>query len=450
MNLDIVKIIAQNFKQSGYEVYEVGGSVRDSILGRKFSDIDFAVSSKPADTFQILKEFCDKNINCSTYTAGMEYGTIGLAVGSYLKLEFTTYRGEVYPSDSRKPVVNFGSNLLDDLARRDFTINAIAREVETQKIIDPFSGMQDIKDKKIRCVGSDERLNEDPLRMMRAIRFSCQLGFDVDVTIKNPERLQVISFERIRDEFNKILLSDRPVEGVKLLCDMGLMNFIIPELLDLRGIEQGHAHVTDAFNHILMVLDSAKNKQYGNDNLVLRLAAFLHDIGKSKTYTITETGHHFYGHHLVGFDMTKEILDRLKYDNDTIDRVSELVLRHMELLLMSIGEGLNNRAVARLVRRFGNKNIDMLVDLVECDLGSTSKPCTGMLEIARQKIKEVQNILPEKQYPISGNEIMDSLGLKEGKIIGEVKEYLLDCVVSGIVGKDDKVGLLKLAKEKYG
>ncbi|MFA5300739.1 MAG: HD domain-containing protein [Lutibacter sp.] len=449
---EIIKDVAQLFIQKGFEIFEVGGSVRDSILGRKSSDVDFAVSCKPDKTLEILKEFCGKNKGYSCYTVGMDFGTIGLISDDGQKYEFTTYRGEVYPADSRKPIVNFGTNLLQDLSRRDFTINALARYPINGNIIDEFNGLRDIKNKTIRCVGSDERLNEDPLRMMRAIRFACQLGFDLDILIANPERLKVISNERIRDELNKILLSSNSKKGIQLLCHKRLMQYIIPELLDLQGLEQGHAHITDAFNHTLMVLNSASKKDYDNDNLVFRLAALLHDIGKPKSHTITETGHHFYSHHLIGYDLSKGILTRLAYDNSTIDRVSNLVLRHMEPLLMSIGDGLNKKSVGRLMRRFNNDNqndINMLIDLVECDLGSTSQPNIEMINVLRQMISEIQVAIPKQKSPISGDEIMEALNLKPGKIIGEIKDYLLDCISEGLAGANDKDTLLKLARDKY-
>ncbi len=452
MTSEIIKEIAKLFLKNDHSIFEVGGSVRDSIIGRKSSDFDFAVSCKPDTTLRILSEFCSNRSDCSAYTVGIEYGTVGLMFKDGLKLEFTTYRGEVYPSNSRKPAVIFGDSILEDLARRDFTINSIARVPGNGNLVDPYYGVQDIQNKVIRCVGSDDRLNEDPLRMMRAVRFACQLDFKLEVRINNHERLKVISNERIRDELNKILLSGNPKMGIQLLCDMGLMSYIIPEILKLQGLEQGHAHITDAFNHTLMVLDSASRKDYGAENLVLRLAALLHDIGKPEAHTITETGHHFYGHHLIGFDLSKEILTRLAYDNQTIDRVSNLVLRHMEPLLLSNGSGLNKKSVSRLMRRFTEDNqngIEMLIDLVECDLGSTSQPNTEMIQNLKEMVQELQSTLPKQKSPISGYDIMEALDLKSGKLIGEIKDYILDCIAEGLAKADDKENLLELARRKY-
>ncbi len=448
MDTNIIKILARQFKSCGYELYEVGGHIRDEIMGRIPNDIDLTTDALPEETETILDNFCLDRVDSHVYTVGKEYGTVGLTFDDGTKIEITTFRKEVYPTDSRKPNVTFGDNLKDDLARRDFTINTISRDPITREIIDPFWGMIDIAAGLIRCVGSPDRLDEDPLRMMRAVRFACQLGFIIDIPYMHPNRLQIISSERIRDELIKILMSSRASFGIRQLYRFGLIEHVIPEFLKLMNLKQGHNHIKDAYEHTLSVLDKASRC----DSLVLRLAALLHDIAKPATISETETGIHFYDHHTVGEEMARDILTRLKFDSEIIDRVSNLVGRHMEPIMLAIHGGLNKRAVSRLIRRLSTDKYDdteLLLTLVECDLSSTASPRGESVQQLRELVKEVQTVLPKQKSPINGEEIMALLNIKPSKLVGEIKDYIIEQIAEGLVKPEEKETLFSLAKFYY-
>jgi putative nucleotidyltransferase with HDIG domain len=443
---DKIKKIADSFAAEGYELYEVGGCVRDELLGKDPKDIDLTTNATPDVSERILKQFG------FVYTVGIEYGTVGLSIGDK-NIEITTYRKEVYPTDSRKPSVVFGTELIEDLRRRDFTINSIARNPLTGKYVDPFGGLIDLIDNKIiQCVGSDARLDEDPLRMMRAVRFACKFEFVFGVDIKHPERLKIISKERVKDELSKILLTNTPVRGIKLLCDTGLMQYIIPDLLKLINLKQNKNHIADAFEHTMLVLEKSSNHDFGEDNLIFRLAALLHDIAKPQTYSNYNGAVHFYNHHVVGGDMVESILTDLKFDTNTIERVKNLVKRHMEPIMMTINDALDKRSVSRLMRRVSNdthNDIEMLLSLTSCDLSSSANPRQQFVTDLRALVAEVQSILPKQECPLNGDEIMDLLNIKPSRIIKDIKEYLCDQVVEGIVLFDDKKTLGEITKKYY-
>jgi len=439
---EIAKEIARVFESNNIQIFEVGGSVRDSFLNKTPKDIDFAVSSSPVVTSGILAEFIlfDNNCKGKVVPIGEEFGTVRLCLTTGETFDFTTFRKEVYQTNDRHPVCKFGDNLIDDLARRDFTINAIARNVLTGEIIDPFNGRADLSMGIVSCVGSEARLDEDPLRMLRAIRFSCQLNFWLDIYKMNAERLQIISQERIHDEFIKILLSDQPVRGMKLLIKNGLMKYIIPELLDLQNISQGCKHKFDALNHTFDVLEYVSRVKSNND-LILRLSALLHDIAKSKTRSESETGIHFYDHQIIGADMVKVILPRLKFDSETTERVANLVFRHMEpLILFNAGE-LTLKTTARLMRRLQTdsyNDIDLLILLAEGDAQSHVNGREVCMSKLKNLIVEIKNIAPKIESPLSGIEIMQHLNLKPGPKVGWLKEQLISEVANKTLRPDDK------------
>ena len=416
--------IVKLFNDNGYELYAVGGCVRDKILNRPTNDIDFTTNALPEVTKKLLEGIG------KVFTVGEEYGTIGVMTHCG-KVEITTYRGEVYPTDSRKPNVVFGNNLYDDLARRDFTINSLAQNPITSEIIDYFGGLDDIKNKKIRVVGSNKNIFEDdPLRMMRAVRFACQLGFKLDVTIDNPKRLSIISPERISEELNKILTSPNPVRGIKLLCKLGLMEYIIPEFLKLQNIEHGKHHVKDPFNHTLSVIE--KGREIHNDVPFL-LACLLHDIGKPETITIDENEIHFYGHEKVGAKKAVDILKRLKYDNDTIKNVSLLVRHHM----YPINATLTKKSIRHFVFKVGN-NILPLIDLFKCDIASSRSPRHEYVKKVEELVMEcVEEGVINAKSPLTGNDIMERFNLRPCRLVGEIKTYLTNLVISGIMGETD-------------
>lgn len=428
--------IARKFNSAGYELFEVGGHVRDSLLGRESNDIDLTTNARPDVVKSLVKEFG------SVWDTGEKFGTVGLRIGEQI-IEITTYRYEVYLSDSRKPKVSFGNSLIDDLSRRDFTINAIARNPLTGGIIDPFGGVNDIKARIIRCVGNDEdRFNEDPLRMMRAIRLACQLGFRMEVSVNHPERLKIVSNERIRDEFTKIILSLKPGFGVRRLCSMKLMDHIIPEFVNLKNIEQGKNHIKDVFHHSLMVLDKGARIDHKEYNLAFRLACLLHDIAKPETKTEDDSGVHFYSHHSVGAKKARKILKRLRYDKDTTDRACHLIKYHMTPIMLQkelVAGEIRRRVIMRMIRRIGETNIYLLLDLVKCDIRSSKNSRYKFVTILTKLVDECMGERPETLVsPLNGDEIMELLNLKPSRAVGKVKAYLTNLVVDGKIDKTDK------------
>ena len=439
--MDII-IIAKRFKEAGYELFEVGGHVRDSLIGRVSYDIDLTTNARPDAIKSLIRDLG------SIYDVGEKFGTVGLTVDGQL-IEITTYRSETYLKDSRKPKVSFGHSLIEDLSRRDFTINAIARNPLTNGIIDPFGGVNDIKDRVIRCVGNDDdRFNEDPLRMMRAVRLACQLGFRMEIKINHPERLKIVSSERIRDEFSKIILSLKPGFGVRRLCSIGLMEYIIPEFVDLKNIEQGKNHIKDVFHHSLMVLDKGARIDYKEDNLVFRLSCLLHDISKPETKREDESGVHFYGHHFVGSKKARKVLKRLKFDNDTTERVCHLIKFHMTPIMLQkelVAGEIKKRVIMRMIRKIGEDNIYMLIDLVKCDIRSSKNSRYKFMNVLANMVNECMKEKPESLIsPLDGDEIMKLLSIKPSRAVGMVKTYLTNLVVDGTISKDDK----EAAKEK--
>lgn len=442
----IIQTLALEFKKAGHKLYEVGGSLRDELLGRQSSDSDFTTDATPDKTKEILS---NSGLG-SVFTIGEEYGTIGLNTKQGDKIEITTFRGEVYPTSSRKPKVTYGTDLKEDLARRDFTFNAMARDVLTGDLIDPFGGQEDLKAGRIRTVGNaKDRFAEDPLRMLRAVRFASQLGFDkVDVEMPETDKLQNISKERISSELNKILISPHPAKGVELLKRFGLMKYIVPEFEALYNLQQNKMHHKDAYGHTLEVIDRAsKFNHEGKDKLVLMLAAMLHDIAKPNTKTGSGDEVHFLRHEDIGSKMTKEILANLNYDNDTIDRASTLVQNHMRPLLTEP----SSKVVNRLVKDIGKHEAELLIDLVEADAKSTISRSDDKLAGNLNRYREMLSaeFLPEKKMgsPINGEEIMAHFSLPAGRVLGEIKGHLTDKVIDGELDPDDKEKAFAMAKK---
>lgn len=435
-----IEALAKSFKKAGFKFYEVGGSIRDSMLGIQSSDADFTTDATPEQTKEILTK---SNLG-SVFGIGEAFGTVGLHTPDGKKIEITTFRKEVYPTSSRKPVVEFGTELEDDLARRDFTFNAMAKDVLTGQLLDPFKGKEDLEKGVIRTVGNaKERYAEDPLRMMRAVRFASKTGFKLDTEMPEPEKLQNISKERIQEELNKILTSKDPKRGIELLKKYGLMKHIIPEFEKTYGVKQNKYHYADVYGHTTDVVDNASKVQYKNqgDKLVLMLSAMLHDIGKPDTKTGEGESSHFYGHDKKSEEMARGILRDLHYDNDTIDRVAKIVGRHMTVDLSNPTPSVTNK----LIRRLGKKDAEILIDLCEADGKATAKPIPEKIKAFRETM---ESSLPEEKIasPISGKEIMDKFGLPAGKQIGEVKEYLVNKVVEGELKPDDKKKAYSMAK----
>lgn len=417
-----VQEILKQLKKHGFKGYIVGGCVRDAFLGRTPEDWDITTDATPEEILTIFKDF-------KVIPTGLEHGTVTILIDKEA-FEVTTFRIDGEYVDNRRPKdVEFTKNIEKDLHRRDFTINAMAYNDE-EGFIDPFEGKEDIENKRIVAVGqATHRFEEDALRIMRGVRFATQLNFDIEESTYNAmyERrslLKNISKERIQIELNKILLTPKPSRGIKILTDLKLMEYIIPEVNDMVGFEQKNPHHDkDVFNHTMAVLDETKV------DLSLRLAALFHDIGKPHTFSIDENGvGHFYGHEDVGSEMAGKILRRLRYDNRTIKKVKTLIKEHMIVLLKP-----TQKATKRFINRVGQENLDLFFDLQKSDIKGTKEPYC--FEYVEKLQKEVRKILVEKQplkikdMKIDGKDIIN-LGVPQGKQIGiilkELSEKVLD------------------------
>ena len=438
---DLVKVFARN----GKELYLVGGSVRDTLLGREHGDIDFATSAVPDEVKKLVSEIKPSTV----YTVGERFGTIGVVTDGRVA-EITTYRSEQYRPYSRKPEVSFGTSLEGDLARRDFTINAMAQNPATGEIVDPFGGLGDLRAKLIKAVGAaEERFAEDPLRLLRAIRFAAQLGFDIYpgtalAIQKSKSKIGIVSKERIADEMNKMLLSPRPSRGIRLMVELGLMEFIIPEFLPLKGTPQSEPHHKDVYEHTLLVLDRSI------PDLRVRWAALLHDIAKPATKEIVGGEVHFYGHDVIGADMARKIMSRLRLDKNTIEVVSKLISMHQRVNLYD--GSWTDGAVRRLIRDAGDE-LALLFALSRADITSR-RP--RKVEYALSQLAELEErckrLIEEEQIsrirsPLDGNELMQMFRRPPGPWIREVKDYLLELVLDGELAPEDKERARELARK---
>jgi poly(A) polymerase len=438
---DIVAQLTAKFADNGFSLWEVGGSVRDSILRRQSHDIDLTTDALPHQIEAMLDGMG------SIYTIGKKFGTIALNYDRST-IEITTFRKEVYHNGTRRPTVTFGTTLQEDLSRRDFTVNAIARNALTEEVVDPFGGLKDIKNRIIRCVGKDDdRFNEDPLRMLRAVRLACELSFKLNVKVNHPEWLSRIPAERIQDEFSRMILTKNPARAVKRLISYGLMAYIIPEFLELN-IEQGKHHIKPALEHSISVLKRGSNSASGTsdnqmDALIFRLACLLHDIGKPDTISGVGGEIHFYGHQDVGAEKAETILKALRYSNQVVNGVSSLVHYHMYPILLIKDRDWNQnpkKLIRRLIRKLGGLDVYMLMDLVEADISAARGPSHELVRSLRAVVKDcLSEGEPLKlDSPIDGNEIMELCHISPGPIVGRIKQHLADMVVNGSLSSDDK------------
>ena len=420
-----VNYIIQELEKCGHEAYMVGGCVRDSVLGRKPHDSDICTSATPDE---ILKAFPDEEI----IPTGLQHGTVTILINKE-PFEVTTYRIDGDYSDNRRPDnVTFTKNLVEDLRRRDFTINAMAYNPKTG-LIDPFNGMEDIKYKKIRCVGSaEDRFNEDALRILRAIRFEAQLGFaGLPETMfeieRQYDRLKNISIERINSEFCKIVASEQFC--VELVLYPNVFSLFIPELKDLIGFQQNNPyHAYDVFNHTVHAIEKCES-----DDLVVRLAVFFHDFGKPHSYQDGEDGiRHFKGHGKVSAEIADSIMKRLRFDNETRNNVVELVYYHDATF--EVG----NKYVKRWLNKIGEKQFRRLLEIRKADIKG-HKP--DYEESRIEKVNNIENILEEilsekscfslKDLAVNGNDVKEVMKLKEGKDIGYWLNEILKRVIDG-------------------
>ena len=451
--------LATAFKAAGFKLALVGGPVRDAILGRLGNDLDFTTNARPKESEKILNKWAD-----SVWDIGAAFGTVAGKKGE-ITVEITTYRSENYEKDSRKPAVEFGENIEGDLSRRDFTINAMALELTTDEptFIDLFNGVDDLENKIIKTPGKPEdSFTDDPLRMMRAARFMSQLNFTIDesvlVAIKEmAHRLSIISSERVRDEFIKIIMSDNPRLGITLLVECGLADIFLPEIPKLKLEIDEHHHHKDVYEHSLTVLEQAiaLEARLGGANLTLRLAALLHDIGKPKTKAlIAGGGVSFHHHEVVGAKMTKERLRTLRFDNHIVKDVGQLVFLHLRFHGYGSGEWTDS-AVRRYVRDAGEL-LDHLHLLTRADCTTRNQKKAQLLantyDQLEQRIKELmqQEELNKIRPDLTGEQIMQILNIKASPMVGKAYDFLLELrLENGPIGEDKaKEALLTWWKEQ--
>jgi poly(A) polymerase len=441
-----IPALAEVFQTAGKALFLVGGPVRDLLLGRTSADLDFTTDARPPQIKRLLQQAGADSI----FAIGEKFGTIGGVFGDHV-VEITTYRAEEYEPGSRKPRVEFGDSLQGDLSRRDFTINAIALDVATGELIDPFGGQEDLAARQIRAVGvAEERFTEDPLRLMRAVRLAVQLAFEIEPVTRraiatSADSLATISRERIAQEMAKILTSRLPGLGIRLLSDLGLMQQIIPEVLAMRGMQQDASyHHKDVFEHTVQVVDQTPAR------LVARWAALLHDIAKPRTRTIEDGVVHFYGHDFLGDQMSRKILNNLRLDRDTIEQVGKLVAMHQRA--NSYEDDWTDGAVRRFIREAGEVLEDLL-DLSAADVTSRRqerrRAADARVSALRERIEQIraEEEVEKLESPLDGNELMALFDRPPGPWIRTVKDRLLAAVLDGELAPDDKEGATRLARQ---
>lgn len=431
-----VKTVIEKLEKKGFEAYAVGGCVRDFLLEKEPEDWDIATSARPEEIQKIFPEnFYENRFFTVTVRTGSKKPKLG-------EIEITTYRLEAQYTDKRHPdEIKFADSIEEDLARRDFTINAIALKTETPKskinFIDPFNGQEDLKNKIIRAVGNpSDRFNEDALRMVRAIRFAATLsamGKDWEIEEqtkqaikKNSAGLKVISQERIRDELMKIIMSDKAAQGIEMLRQLDLMKYIIPELEEGCGVNQNKHHIYECYDHNLRSLEFAAKKNF---NKYVRIAALLHDIGKPRSKNGEGPDATFYNHEIIGAKMADIILSRLKFPKKEIEKIVKLVRYH--LFYYNVDE-VSESSVRRLVSLAGTENMEELLQVRMSDrIGS------GVPKAEPYKLRHLKYIIEKvsldpisvKMLKISGNEVMKILKIQPGPRVGQLLDILLGQVL---------------------
>ncbi|UGY92544.1 CCA tRNA nucleotidyltransferase [Streptomyces gobiensis] len=466
--------LARRFREAGFSLALVGGSVRDALLGRLGNDLDFTTDARPEDVLKIVRPWAD-----AVWDVGIAFGTVGCRKAARsgsdaqaprsdsdyqarsgsdyqdFQIEVTTYRSEAYDRTSRKPEVSYGDSIEEDLVRRDFTVNAMAVALPEKTFIDPHKGLEDLAHRLLRTPGTpEESFSDDPLRMMRAARFAAQLDFEVDDDVITAmkamaDRIEIVSAERVRDELNKLVLSDHPRKGLRILVNTGLADRVIPEVPALRLERDEHHRHKDVYEHSLTVLEQAMDLEDEGPDLTLRLAALLHDIGKPRTRRFEKGGRvSFHHHEVVGAKMTKKRMTALKYSNELVKDVSRLVELHLRFHGYGTGEWTDS-AVRRYVRDAGPL-LDRLHKLTRSDCTTRNKRKANALaraydgleeRIARlQEQEELDSIRPD----LNGNEIMEVLGVDPGPEVGKAYQHLLELRLEhGPMERDVAVAALK-------
>ncbi|MXX64324.1 MAG: CCA tRNA nucleotidyltransferase [Acidimicrobiia bacterium] len=417
--------LAEILNRAGFEVYLVGGSVRDALLSREASDFDYATNARPDQMKPLFRDWADH-----LFTTGERFGTIGL-IKEGTECQITTFRAEIYEPESRHPSVTFGDSIESDLERRDFTINAIALRLghETPHLVDPFNGVADLAAGVIKTpAGPDLSFSDDPLRMVRLFRFMAELGFrpakaELEAVTRLKKRLGTISQERIRDEFSKLVVAENPVPALLAVIESGLSAEFIPEIDGLAMIEDPFHRHKDVLAHSLAVL--AKTEP----DLVLRLAALFHDVGKPATRRFEGSKVTFYHHEVIGARMTRRRLKKLRYPKKIVNDVAELVFLHMRAHTFKMGW--TDSAVRRYVRDAGHL-LNRLNQLARCDVTTRNDQRARRIQRHLDELEEriealrAQEELDAIRPPLNGNEVMDYLNLDPGPMVGTVLKMLLD------------------------
>jgi poly(A) polymerase len=416
--------LGDRFRTAGYQLYLVGGAVRELLMGHPSrGEFDFATDARPPAILTILQGWAD-----SKYLQGIRFGTVGAKKGPN-EFQITTFRREAYPADDRHPHVSFGDHVEEDLSRRDFTVNAMAIRLPEGEFVDPFGGVRDLAAKRLDTpLDPEVSFGDDPLRMLRAARFTSSIGLVPTRRVLGAmggmaDRLEIVSAERIRDELSRMLISEKPSRGLELIVATGLADRFIPELPALR-LQQDPVHRhKDVLKHTFVVVENCE------PDLVLRLSALLHDIGKPATRQITSDGVQFHQHEVVGARMAEERLRALRYPNEVVAEVVKLV--EMHLRFHSYRLGWSDSAVRRYVREAGPL-LDRLNQLVRADCTTRNREKAKALsalqddlELQIARLSEQEN-LEQLRPPLDGNQVMEHLSLPPGRIVGEALEYLME------------------------
>jgi len=422
--------LGRRFADAGHELHLVGGSVRDALLGRLGDDLDFCTDARPDETIRVVKGWAE-----AIWETGRDFGTIG-AQRDGLRLEITTFRAEAYDGVSRNPVVAYGDSLIEDLRRRDFTVNAMAVSLPDHRFTDPYGGLDDLADRMIRTPGTpQESFGDDPLRMLRAARFAAQLRFTIVPEVVAAMAgmaadLDRITAERIRDEFTKLLCGVDPVTGLRLLVDTGLADRFLPELSGLRLEIDEHAQHKDVYEHTLTVVSNAVRLEAGTGpDFVLRMAALMHDIGKPGTKAVGQDGRvSFHHHEVVGARLTRQRMKAMRFPKEVIADVAELVALHLRFYGYGRGEWTDS-AVRRYVTDAGDL-LPRLHLLTRSDCTTRNRRKAAQLAADYDALEEriarlaAEEDLARVRPDLDGNAIMELLGIPPGPLVGQAWRHL--------------------------
>lgn len=434
--------LSRLFDAAGHQLFLVGGSVRDAFLARPVGDLDFTTDARPAAIKEIIEGWAD-----TIYEVGATFGTIA-AIKDGTSVEITTFRNEVYRDDSRKPQVSYSDTVEEDLARRDFTVNAVAVRLPEVKVFDPHDGLTDMGLGVLRTPMSPElSFSDDPLRMLRLFRFQATLKFTPDETAlaavrSMGERMAIVSAERIRDELSKLLLGEAPGAALAAIVEAGLADHFLPELPALAMEQDPHHRHKDVLAHTFAVVDQS------SPDLVLRLAALFHDVGKPATREFGPGGVSFHHHEVVGARMARKRLRALKYPKSVVDDVSDLVFLHLRPHTLKMGW--TDSAVRRYVRDAGHL-LGQLNELVRCDVTTANPKRKRAIQRRIDELEERIEVLAAAEElarlrpPVDGHEIMDHLGMDPGPKVGEIMDILLEKRIED--GPYSKEEALAIARE---